>query len=316
MSSPKSQVSMELVLIFAFILTVFIVLMGALSTQFSELNQEKDQAALDTLAQVIRNEVFLATQVSNNYIRKFELPSRVNGRQYTLAIEDGDLLTIQNEDSLLSTILLPVIVKGGFIGEIEQGQTEHCITKSQFDGIRISKNQASIEPNLTDSDADGMLDIAAGEKFWVYVRVNCLENVKAVQYILQFDADTLTFLSDQTLYQKDSLGQFVFTTENPFFISEFDGITGRAGTSPQFWDPGQGVLGFIFIAKESSSGSGNLARLQFLAKEAGQAKIAFHPQYEDKNLVLLDKRTGKETKKGLPPSKIGAEIMVQTPGES
>jgi len=307
---------MELVLIFAFILTVFIALMGALSTQFSQLSKEKDQAALDTLANVIRNEVFLATQVSNNYIRKFELPSRLNGREYSLSIDDGDLLVIQNEDSLLSTTLLPVLVKGGFIGEIEPGQLEHCITKSQFDGIRISKNQASVEPNLTDSGDDGIPDIAAGETFWVYVRVNCLEDVKAIQFVLQFDQEKLAFLDEQVLYQKDARGQFVFTAENPFFPREFDGITGRAGRSVQFWDPDAGTVGLVFIAQEAGSGSGNLARLQFRAEGEGRAAIAFHPQHEDKNLVLLDIKTGKETKKGLPPSKIGAELMVRASGAS
>lgn len=289
---------------------VFLFFTGFLAlthSQYADLNEKKSYAAMTDLANSIRNEVMMATKVHNNYIRNFEIPYKINGKDYHILLEK-DVITITNEDNASVTIVLPTDVKGKFIERTELGQLKHCITKNELDGIRISRNLASIELEqdalLKDSNNDGILDIPAGNEFYAYVRMNCLDNIQTVGFTLQlnnlyFDPAT----GYELIYQYNELGELQDQFNNPFFYETPD-----EKFILEKWDYTTRRLSFIIPQKkgQASSGSGNIIKLRLKAISSGKAAIDFVPD----TIILVDITATPLTKEALPSSNLGAEIKV------
>src|SRR3989344_8447674 len=145
----KSQVSFEFMLIFTLIFLVIVGLLYISNRRLSEIADQREYLFMQGLANSIKNEIVLASSVNNNYIRKFSLPNKLGGRAYNISIEEGDSLVInlfENNRKIKDYFtLLPINVKGTFVEDISYETREHCITKNDYDGIRISRFQASVE---------------------------------------------------------------------------------------------------------------------------------------------------------------------------
>lgn len=313
--SSKAQVSMEIVLIFSFVILIFITFMNLINNQFSEVNEEKDFKEMQNLAELIRNEVVIASQVHNNYIRKFKIPSTINQNPYNIILEK-DLLVINISNEKQHLLILPINVKGSFTDEIKIGELDHCITKTISDGIRISKNQASIELNITqDTDNDGIVEIGVGEDFFAYLRINCVENIKGLGVTLRYDPEYLTFLENVTLYQKEDTGEFSsYLSENPFIEQE----PKRKYHNANPWYGGdvesEGTIKLGYLnSGRLDTGSGNIFRMKFMAKATtDETLIEFDPDaiYATK-LRDLEILGVSVTKQGaLPKTKINTKVEI------
>ena len=301
----KSQISLEFVMLISLVFLVFIGFMALMQNQFSQLNEEEDYSSMYNIANLIKNEVLIASKVHDNYIRKFEMPLALNGKDYTVDLQK-DVLTIKitGEDSSV-TVILPVQVKGGFIEKNEAGQMEHCITKNQHDGVRIARNQASIEleedVNLKDIDNDGILEINSGNEFSAYVRMNCIDNIQTVGFSLQLT--NVDYIGYELIYQYNEFGVLQTQFINPFFYE-------KPTEDPQEGfavKPEKPYLSFIIPQKkgQASSGSGNIVKLNLTAL-SGTAKIEFVPE----RIFLIDNTATELTKEALPSSNIPAEIDI------
>lgn len=285
-----------------FVILVFVGFLSLMNFQFSEAEEKKDYTLMNDLADSIKNEAFMATKVQYNYIRKFEIPYTLNGKDYLIDL-NKDSLTITNEENRSVTVVLSVEVKGGFIDKNRLGELEHCITKSELDGIRISRNQASIEPNITsdlrDIDNDGILEIESGKEFDVYVRLNCLEDIHMVKFSLELE--NLDYKRYELLYQYDDYGVLQTQFENPFFWKKpNDSLIIVNWNNP--------ILDFSIpqVQGRTSSGSGNIIKLRLKSTYPGIAKVKFVSE----QLELFDITYTKLSKEALPYSYIDLNIEV------
>ncbi|MBN1502093.1 hypothetical protein JW930_00990 [Candidatus Woesearchaeota archaeon] len=333
--------------------------------QVTDLADKRDYAHMMSLANIIKTEVVLASQVKNNYIRRFELPPRLNSKLYKIELNPKNsmykdeleiqLLDENNEVMKRYNSILPVKIKGSFMEEVKGEMLDYCITQNSHDGIRIARNQASIEFYKVNEGEDldiedGKLKVSNEDIVELLVRLNCVENIQAIQFTLAFPEDKLTFIE---YCVEDDMAKISAVQRNPetsdscrqelnaaFFEEIFEG--GIFGYDLQqyrqnppkrlhsFWDPGSnddptedtaGTITGGFIAEDFETGSGDIAILKFEVKpdaDEGEATVEFDPEFNpllypgsDENLVILDISTGKETTGGLPDSKVGATLIIQ-----
>ncbi|MBT4648259.1 class III signal peptide-containing protein, partial [archaeon] len=148
----KAQVSAEFILIFTVVLSSFLLFLNIINSRLGEVQEQKEYILMQTLASNIKEEIILATQVHNNYIRRFSIPLNINTKDYNMYIEKNELKidlydagNYEGEPSKTVYAVLPIDVKGGFVEEKDENTLDHCVTKNQFDGIRISRNQVSLD---------------------------------------------------------------------------------------------------------------------------------------------------------------------------
>jgi len=244
----RSQVSFEMTTIFVLIFIAFVGFLVIVKDIVSDIRDEEDYETMRNFAESIKNEVNLASQVQDNYLRSFNIPLKLNGRDYVAYI-DGDILDIILYDHGFQiknyTTTLPVIVKGGFVEDKDADFLDHCITKSKSDGIRIARNQVALE--LRDINGGTRTDntIARGNYFWAYARVSCVEDIRGVQFTLRFDSTKLEYVSHEVI---DSTG----LDDNPLFLEmaglnpeglDFRGaVFAPPHTAIDYWDPLNGVV--------------------------------------------------------------------------
>jgi len=146
---------------------------------------------MQKLADAIKNEIILAAQVHETYVRKFFIPLTLNGQVYELGLlpeddPDKEFLNITiNNTGLSDTYLLPLKIKGGFV-DIQADSLDYCIAKGKSsDDIVISKNQIGLSegPGIT----NGV--VSPNSEFSIYVDVNCIENFQTAAFSIIFDAN-------------------------------------------------------------------------------------------------------------------------------
>ncbi len=360
-------------MIFALALAVLLLFLKIAYDRINEISEQEDYVHMYNLADAIRREVLLASQVHTNYLRRFELPNTINGKNYTIRLLDDNALYKQGIEINLTEIngrvlrsdfyTLPVDTKGQFSTSINEEVLEHCVTKSDYDNIRISRNQASIEFVALDNNHDGTfeydhtnirerinngkLQVNAGAIVEVVVRLNCVENVQAIQFTLGFEnleyvdieGDSSTHINGNIVTLLQRLGDVhirnppfnmdVQSSEFAFFKRIFDEIEyeGKVGAGNNgqhnYWDPTNtdgdalSTISGGMIAYDFQTGSGDLAKIRFevTGTSGDTASIVFDPDFEQSNglsgnLVILDTSTGHTTTVGLPTSKVGAYLDI------
>jgi len=253
---------------------------------------------MKNLANNIKNEIILAGSVSDNYLRNFDIPFSLNGKKYQMEIDDDELVIklYENEREIGNFLfILPTKIKGTFIEDINENTTKHCITKNNYDGIRISSNQASLDVNFSEIETD--------KEFDLFVSLNCVENVKSFQFTIKYDPLKLTLLRNETLIRKDNINL------NPLF----EDIAGKV--IPFIFphtDESIGRSSFGYIGSSCVTGSGNVAKLVFKVNEdvSGETEIKFDDTYYRDNLEIFDCNTNKFTLEDLPDSKENTKIEI------
>lgn len=289
----NAQVSFEFVLIFSL---VFFSIMGFLyiaNTKLDEINDQKEQLILETVADDIINEVVIASSVEDNYVRKFDVPGRLLGKYYEMSIEDNLLMidVFDRSGNIYKNYFkhIPIAVKGTFIEKINETNKEHCVSKSDFDGVRISKTQASLDL------APGTGEITAGgEQFEVYLSLHCVENIRSLKFFIEYNETYLDFVDFEVIKQSNYDDRYL----NPLFD---DAVSYEYGSDDAY-------ITRSLLADSCIFGSGNIAKVTFQTLEQeGDTSIKFHPDFE---LEIYDCNLERDTKSGLDNSKKDLDITV------
>ncbi|MBU0757112.1 MAG: hypothetical protein KKF44_03525 [Nanoarchaeota archaeon] len=316
----KAQVSFEMVMIFTIIFFTFIGFLAIIKTKIFDITDEGDYLAMQNFGENIKSEVILASQVHNNYIRWFDIPYRLNNKEYRAYIR-GDILDIEllelDEPIKTYTTILPIKVKGGFIEELKHNYTDHCITKNNFDGVRIGRNQVALE--LYDfsgnpiEEFEGYGNVRAGSRFYVYVRLGCVEDIRGVQFTLSFDNNVVKYIGhevidaetgeDNPLFMKilgtDPRGLPMRNLHPPTYALWYMDENNVESVHPRLEDyfpvfamggepigPKQGRdlarISVGFVARDCGTGIGNVAKLTFQALDVPgeeETLIQFDPEF-------------------------------------
>jgi hypothetical protein len=141
----RGQSSIELVMLLAFLLLVFlaftIIIQGRIREQRA-LNQ------LDLYIQVadkVEREMLLASRVNNGYIRSFDFPTTLNGEPYNLTLEGKDTLVVtgnysRNEYIRFLSVNVTLVPKA-----VERNLSNPAIITKNETGIFIRNDCDAIE---------------------------------------------------------------------------------------------------------------------------------------------------------------------------
>jgi Raf kinase inhibitor-like YbhB/YbcL family protein len=130
MIRKKSQSAMEFLIMAGFVLFVFsgffIIIQGNILQKTRE-NQEKD---FKETALMVQDEINLATQSSDGYMREFTLPTRISGLDYDINITEG-LIYIYSKD-MRYAMAIPL---KDMVGNLTKGKN---IIKKEFGKVKLN----------------------------------------------------------------------------------------------------------------------------------------------------------------------------------
>jgi uncharacterized protein (UPF0333 family) len=89
MRLKKAQTSMEFVILTGFMLLAFLIFYVVIQSKLVEANQNSIDVAAKQVEIIVVNELKVAESVTDGYYREFELPQRINGINYSVAIVPG-----------------------------------------------------------------------------------------------------------------------------------------------------------------------------------------------------------------------------------
>ncbi|MBN2367536.1 hypothetical protein JXC34_00830 [Candidatus Woesearchaeota archaeon] len=303
----KAQISFEFIIIFSLVFFVLVAFIYIMNNRMSEIYEQQDELAMRALANSIKNEVVLASSVNNNYLRKFEIPTKINSRDYRIEIEDLfiNIYVLENNKTVNEFFsILSIPVKGNFFENINSSTNKHCITKNNYDGVRISLNQASLDTNAT--------EFKSGDIFEVIFSLNCVENIRTVRFTVRYEPDNLEFVDVDSIYRDARNGI------NPLFEKKPRPEINYSDVAPlevgnEYYDlvePGR--FTFSFVGSETQTGSGSIAKLFFkvISNDTTKTKIDFDSRLQGQELVVLDITTNKFTKEGIPETRQGVEVEL------
>ena len=307
-TNKKTQISVEFIIIFTLVFFALIGFIYIINIRLSDISEKQELMLMRNLANNIKSEVIIASSVNNNYLRRFDIPTKIKGKEYNMSIDNDELIIelIENDHVVREYFtVFPVHVKGTFVEDINYETTDHCITKNDFDGIRIARNQVSLDTNHTKIDQE--------ESFYVMISLNCVEDIRSVRFVIKYDPDKLELIRNSV----EAITRYNYRDLNPLFddvLSEtpyagkVSGVIGK-----KFIDAAEGRFTYGYIARECGSGSGNIARLSFQVlsdADPGKTSIEFDPDFKERNLIVLDCFTNAETREGVPDSRKNLNIEI------
>ncbi len=296
----SSQISFEFIIIFSLVIMAMTGFIYFINLKINEISREQDKALAMQLSEDIANEVMMASSVSDNYIRKFDIPYKLNGKTYYLGLSGDELeISIYSNGGKKSSYYssLPMSVKGSFMKNISFNTTGHCITKSKKDGIRISKNQASLDTAI--------YQVKHGDVFDVYLSIYCIVNVKSIKATIQYDPGVLKIEAAEPIVSANP----IYNNLTPLF-NDYNLIYNY--NNSEYIDASKGRFTFGYLGSECVSGNGEAIKLTFKVLDTapkGETYIRFDDRLND-SIRLLDCKTNKFTKKGMPDSTKSARIIV------
>jgi len=188
-SLRKAQISMEFIMTFSFGFLIFIGFLAVVTNRASDISEKENVFEMQKLADAIKNEIILAAQVHETYVRKFFIPLTLNGQGYEIGLLpeddlDKEFLNItMNNTGLSDTYLLPLKIKGGFV-DIQADSLDYCVAKGKSsDDIVISKNQIGLSEGMSMTNGE----VSLNSEFSIYVDVNCIENFQTAAFSIIFD---------------------------------------------------------------------------------------------------------------------------------
>jgi hypothetical protein len=299
--TKRAQISFEFILIFTLVFASLIGFIYIINIRLTEISEQHEISLMRHLANNIKSEVILANSVNNNYIRKFHIPATIDGNDYDIDLDKDEISInlIENNRTIRSYFtVLPLPIKGAFIDDVDFENTEHCITKNNYDGIRISRNQASLDTNET--------HLNSGDRFEVLVSLNCVEDIRSARFTFTYDPAIFT-LEEIEPITRDNNREL-----NPLFsdfVTEVDYSDKNLGKDYDFlpyFDPAVARETYAFIGDDCATGSGNVAKLQFrvnLNAPTIRTEIKFDPDFKDQDLLIIKCKEYEFTKEGLSDSR-------------
>ncbi len=88
----KSQGASEFLILASFLLFMFIIIFGVISSNTSDLSRKRDILMGEDLVTKVQKEANLAAKVVDGYHREFYLPDKVGKKNYTIKIEENEVI--------------------------------------------------------------------------------------------------------------------------------------------------------------------------------------------------------------------------------
>jgi hypothetical protein len=111
--SKRSQGALEFLGITVAVIFLFTLLFVAINENLGDKIKEKNNIEIKEIAYTVQDEINLATESSNGYIRNFKVPDDINGKNYSINIT-ADMVYVKsiNENN---AIALPIPIISGNI---------------------------------------------------------------------------------------------------------------------------------------------------------------------------------------------------------
>ncbi|MBW3011893.1 hypothetical protein KY311_01795 [Candidatus Woesearchaeota archaeon] len=120
----KGQSSIEFIMLLGVLFFVFLLVFASFIYYSQVQSRAKYYAGLEDLSYRIKGEVELASEVTDGYIRTFNIPNKVNFRDYNLSMANSEL-TLRSGDYEFSLLV------ANFTGSLHKG--DNLIVKQ--DGV-------------------------------------------------------------------------------------------------------------------------------------------------------------------------------------
>ncbi len=128
-NSKISQGTIEFVIITTSIVFFFTLFFLVIQNNLELKGKEREEIVVKNLALYIQNEIEIAKKASNGYMRSFEIPEEIEGKEYGAQIIDG-LVYVNTTRTALS------IVVGNVSGDIQKGEN---IIKKENENVYLNQ---------------------------------------------------------------------------------------------------------------------------------------------------------------------------------
>ena len=113
-SPKKSQIASEFMLFSGIALILAIIFVSASLSQAKTLYQTKESLSLRDVALKTQNEISIAANSEDGYLRQFELPEKIGDRPYNISIKSNTVTAWTNTTSyIISTLNASGYLKKG-----------------------------------------------------------------------------------------------------------------------------------------------------------------------------------------------------------
>ena len=103
-STTKSQILMEFIILYGVALTATVILVAAIS-QNKNLHETNEFFQVKDIASKVQHEIGLLSNVENGYSRQFEVPDKIDNKDYNISIKNNTLTVRTNTTSFFIAIL-------------------------------------------------------------------------------------------------------------------------------------------------------------------------------------------------------------------
>lgn len=144
MAKRNAQFAIEFVVLLAFMFFVFVGFMAVATSKVSDAKAAERQKVAKDIAEVVMNEIRIASSVANGYLRAFTLPPRLEGVEYNVEILENRELIVNYLDKEHVSFLPENVCGDVYIpnNEISKEKGIVCINSN------LDRNQCDNAQNL------------------------------------------------------------------------------------------------------------------------------------------------------------------------
>ncbi|MBU0471982.1 MAG: hypothetical protein KKF89_02390 [Nanoarchaeota archaeon] len=121
---------MEFVILMTFMMLIFTVVFLVIQHKSISLNNKQTVNQVEALANVIKNEVDIAQATPYSYKKCFWIPEYINGQEYTIQINEQDLIIYYNGEGYFAFLNITK-------GEMNLNEEGYHTVKSNISGVFI-----------------------------------------------------------------------------------------------------------------------------------------------------------------------------------
>jgi len=88
----KCQGAIEFLILAGFLLFMFLMIFGVISSNTSDLSRKRDIVMGEDLVTKVQKEANLAAKAEDGYYREFSLPDKVGNKNYTIRLEENEVI--------------------------------------------------------------------------------------------------------------------------------------------------------------------------------------------------------------------------------
>ena len=96
----KAQTGAEFLIISGIVLFLLTVFFLVINNNISERNNEYEALLVKNIALNVVNEISLAFESSEGYVREFQLPEKINGQDYEIRLVSGNVYVATNRNAI------------------------------------------------------------------------------------------------------------------------------------------------------------------------------------------------------------------------